>query len=266
MNQIVGAGKKVRTARSKTTRILQVENKDIEATAEIYSRACIAKSLLAGESLQDLTAVYSNLAQLYYQVLTSPNDPKVRQELAKRQVSIRVPDHALYQLARAEKYSPETDHFLKAEIYVTKGAAYSQLKMNDRSAELYQKARSYDSEIFDKMDLKSLRVEYDPKREIVPVARDDQKRYLDLLDKGDFKAAIAGFEKRIRSNNANSIDSYGLAYGYMNLKDDKLAAKYASNALTLNEKDGRLLPKQIEFCKKIVDSLKSGKINRYDRR
>jgi hypothetical protein len=264
LTQNLAAGKKVRTANSGTTRLLPIENDDLRATADLYSRASLGKALLAGEPLSELRIVYSNLTQHYYEVLRNPNDANARQELARQLLTIQVSDYALYQLTRAEKYSPSTDNEFKAQVLMAKGAAYSQLQMESKSKELYQKARSYDAQIIEKTDLAGYDVRYDPQREIV-AQRDGvvqkeaekatpsrQKYLLSLLESRDFKTAIAGFEERVNGKQENSLDYYGLAFAYHNLQDRGQALQHAATALKHNETDRLLSNDQIQFCKEVA--------------
>ncbi|HBB89548.1 MAG TPA: hypothetical protein DC047_18235, partial [Blastocatellia bacterium] len=83
-------------------------------------------------------------------------------------------------------------------------------------------------------------------------AKDEQAELFELLRQGKYQEAIAGFYKRVQEKRADSRDYYGLAFAYLELKDPRLAAQFAKQALDYYQNDHRLSTEELNAARRIA--------------
>ncbi len=82
--------------------------------------------------------------------------------------------------------------------------------------------------------------------------KEEQARLFELIEEGDHKEAIAGFERRLEEGRGNSRDYYGLALCYY--KDywwDRVDS-FVEEALRLNKKDQQLSQAELDYTERII--------------
>ncbi|MBC8030113.1 MAG: hypothetical protein H7Z16_08370 [Pyrinomonadaceae bacterium] len=84
-------------------------------------------------------------------------------------------------------------------------------------------------------------------------SQDERAQLFKLLGQGHYKEAIAGFERRVKEQRADSRDYYGLAVAYEQLQDLKLAALNANKALSFNQDDRRLSKEEQNVSRRIAE-------------
>lgn len=109
----------------------------------------------------------------------------------------------------------------------------------------------------DKADPRLLREQYDDcvritnrKSEQPPEPADEQAELFKMIDQGMYKDAIDGFEKRVKYQRGNSRDRYGISLCFERLGEERLAIRYAREALEID--DGKMSAKERDDCRRIA--------------
>jgi hypothetical protein len=84
-----------------------------------------------------------------------------------------------------------------------------------------------------------------------PEPAEEQAKLFELIKQGRYEEAIAGFNERLK-HKRDSRDAYGVALGYEGLQQIEYAANAARQALSMNEKDGRLSKAEQIDCERIT--------------
>ncbi|HEX9734404.1 MAG TPA: hypothetical protein VGG06_20725 [Thermoanaerobaculia bacterium] len=215
----LGAGTRLRLADRQHDAGVTVETRiteqELTHAALRYATFDVARSRTGRGQVEDPRAAVEELSKLHFEVLARPDDSGRRVELAKKQLALRIPSQAAYNLGRA-------------------------------GVRTEQELRRY------QIDASSLRVPQPPvppPRELVrvtdPVA---------LVQTGSRDQAMAQAKKKVEAGTADSRDYYALALAYRELDGaaSERAATAAKRALRLHRADGKLLEKDIASCKRLA--------------
>jgi len=255
----------VKSLKEKTIVEEKISLKDINRTSDLYSSLDVAKAMHIGFEPLVATKMHIKLKKKYQRVIRFPQDTKSRLDLASEQIGLKIPYEAVYHLNQAEKYVADSDTAKLAQIYLIKGVTYFKLDKRKKAEEQFQKAKNFDSKVFEKVDRKKLHINSSLKRhiELIPLSPKiisySQNDLFQLLKKNQVEKAINEFKKRIEGPDANSKDYYGLAICYKRNGNNRGAISYAQKALSLTKIDRKLSTAEVQVCKRLV-SLKS--INR----
>lgn len=155
--KLVRAGSKVRVGTGLWERS-SLNARDVDETAAQLAWMDVSKARSAGASVENPTAVYEGLKQMYAKVLASPGDVDGRVQLARAQVSLGVVRDALYQLDKAEAALATQDSRV-AEIFAARGKAFEVMGEPERARREFQKATRINPDTVDPATRRRYRLE-----------------------------------------------------------------------------------------------------------
>ncbi|GAI58754.1 unnamed protein product, partial [marine sediment metagenome] len=144
-------GQKLIISRAEPSQLANIEEKDIQQTANVYARVDAAKAQIAATAEITPRELYGKLQTLYEKILTDPENADSRLKLAIQQVNYGLAMDATYHLTRAERFAENLKQ--EAIIALTKGVAYSQIGRS-REDEQFQRAMEIDPRVFDEENLR----------------------------------------------------------------------------------------------------------------
>lgn len=152
----VATGQKLRVVEGGLRRrVTKLTAEDISKSASVYARIDTAKALMKNNV--DPKETYANLLGRYEAVFREPTNANNRIQLAVDQVNLDVSEDALYQLQKAEQFTPPDQNATRAVIAVAKVAAFTQTGNQEAAQQEIQKARTFDASAFDETKLRLYR-------------------------------------------------------------------------------------------------------------
>lgn len=136
-------------------RVRRVTAQDISKSASVYARIDTAKALM--RSNVDPKETYATLLGRYEAVFREPTNANNRIQLAVDQVNLDVSKDALYQLQKAEQFTPHDQNATRAVIAVAKVAVFTQTGDQEAAKKEIQKARTLDASAFGENELRRYR-------------------------------------------------------------------------------------------------------------
>lgn len=260
----IRTGEKFVLANDGSITTTKINAEDIAQSATVYARLDTAKAALKKEINQAET--FQNLFKRYTSVFEDPTNGDKRFELAVDQVNLEVSDDAIYQLKKAEQFTPEPNKTKRAVIAVTKAVAFKQAGNPQAAQTEMQKARALDPSVFQEGNLRTYRFNEKAREQVlkfqfiaIPPGQDpgtgrawplpskmtsSQQRVFTLIAQGNFPAAYQASEALVQPlPRLTSIDAYGFAIIFYERKDPVTANHFAAIALKLSLSD-RLLPNE----------------------
>jgi tetratricopeptide (TPR) repeat protein len=239
----------------------QIDFEDIDRIVNVYSQVDVSKAERSGTVGFDRDRLYERYRSLYTSVFQDPKNPLKRADLAVEQVNSGSSSSAIYQLSKAEEFTPGSDPKLLVRVAVLKGLALKNTGNPEEANKEFRKATRIDPDALTERKLRDYKlntVAIEGLRvlgSLVGPPRNEQDRLMKLIDNKQFEEAIAGFSKRLNAKDVDSRDYYGLALAYSYGIDVKSAIGHAKTALDWNRKDGQLSPDEVKTAELIPERL-----------
>lgn len=206
-----------------------------ERTASLFARLEVAKSVAQGTPVEDREKSYDSLRNLYFKVLTRPQDTDSRVELARTQLTYHRDELAAYHLRRADVTTEE-----QLDSYRLDKRVLEQMGRKLAGAERVGGAglqRTGVQPAVDRTPSTGLTLRRDPAA---------------LIESGDYEAAIEILEEMAADQPTSRI-YFNLAQAWAGLagNDSAKARAYAGRALELQSSDGKLSATEIRWCRRM---------------
>lgn len=245
--------------------VTTINSEDIAKSASVYAHLDTAKAMKRNV---DPEATYAGLLSRYKAIFQNPTNADNRLQLAIDQVNLEVNQGALYQLKKAEQFTPTSQRKSRAVIAVTKAVAFAQSGNRLAAETEIQKARTLDSSVLEEGNLRTYRLNEKARQEVLqfkPVAilpgQDpftlrawpipgnltfQQQQVFKFIHEGNFAAASRLLKSPTRIvRSQTSIDAYATAIIYYELKEPSKANNAAGLTLKKAITDN-LLPKDVQ--------------------
>ncbi len=210
-----------------------------QRAAKVYARLDLAKSYFAEEipgspgttARGDIQQKIEQLKALHANVLSKPDDPSGRAELAKTQLDLKIGKAAIYNLKRAE-----IDDEVKLRSYRIDPAAIPE----PQKEKLYQPKAQFQSQIY--------------RLPTAVLAQPLASNPWALLDQQNYSAALTALTKLAkREPTARVYCGLAQAYGGVDGWTDSRAGTYASRALRLVKRGQKIPAAELRICRILHD-------------
>ncbi len=206
----------------------EVSEARAERTAALNARLELAKSLAAGEKVEDRAAWYEKLRELHLEVLTKPGNESRRIELARAQLQFHRDDVAAYHLRRA---GVTTEEELEAH-------------------QLDKRVMSYISKARSSMPVRQPSASRKTERGTAATA--EAADPFQLIRQGSYQTAIDLLAEQARERPTSRV-YFGLAKAWAGLegRGSEEARAWAARALELHATDRKLSHEEQMACRRM---------------
>jgi tetratricopeptide (TPR) repeat protein len=237
---------------------LRLASEDITRVVNLYAYVDVTKAGISAAAQVEPDRLLERFKVLYRSVFSDPKNALKRADLAVEQVNSGISSSAIYQLKKAEEYTPPGDTMQLVRIAVLKGIALKEIGSFGEANEQFRKAIRIDPEALSESNLREYKLKSStieqirPQKRVVQSPRDLQNNLLRLIDEKRPDLAITGFLNRLNVADTNSRDHYGLALAYSSNGESGLAGKHAARAIELNDQDSQLTADETATLRRIL--------------